>query len=159
MPDKPVTVHSAHDEVFVVTRHAMRFSEFGDIPRLSAAQLPRLRKELRRLEIEQAGPDVFIYTFSTDPHGGRRPADGDFVLELALPVAAEPVGLSAPFAAKRVSTFRYIAMRTTDFSQWTTLRDLAEENGLTRSLVEREVVLSRGATLADSVIELQEGVA
>ncbi len=144
-------VQSAANELFVVSRHEMRFSRFGEIPALAGAHLPALRAAMARIGLDPAGPEVFIYTFQTNPHGGRRPADGDFTLEMAIPVREEKTGLSGDFAYKRVPQFRYISLRTTDFSQWTTLRDSAEQAGLKRTLVEREVYFPDG-------VELQEGV-
>jgi hypothetical protein len=144
-------VQSTANELFVVSTHPMKFSRFGEIPWLAGDRLPALRDELRRIGLPPAGPHTFIYTFLTNPHGGRRPPDGDFVLDIAIPVGEEKPGLSPEFAYKRVAGFRYIALRTSDFSEWTTIRNTAEQNGLKRTLVEREVYLP-------DIVELQEGV-
>ena len=147
----PVPINSSANELFVVSRHAMKFSRFAEIPSLSGAYMPTLRDAIQRLGISQVGPEVFIYTFLTNPHGGRRPTDGDFTLEMGIPIAEEKPGLPAEFDYKRVPQFRYISLRTTDFSQWTSLRNTAELNGLKRTLIEREVYLH-------DTVELQEGV-
>src|SRR6476620_3031746 len=128
-------IQTKTNELFAVSRHAMKFSRFGEIRTLSRDRMIALRQELRRLGLGTGSPAVFIYTFETNPHGGSRPADGDFVLELAVPVTEEKAGLSAEFSYKRVPEFRYIALRTKDFSQWTTIRSTAEQNGLKRTLV------------------------
>jgi hypothetical protein len=129
----------------------MKFSRFAEIPSLSGVYMPKLRAGIQRLGLSPVGPEVFIYTFQTNPHGGRRPIDGDFLLEMGIPIAEEKPGLPPEFGYKRVSRFRYISLRTSDFSQWTNLRNTAELNGLRRTLIEREVYLP-------DTVELQEGV-
>jgi hypothetical protein len=146
-----LVLHSSENELFVVSRHAMKFSRFAEIPSLSGAHMPALRDASQRHGLTPVGPEVFIYTFQANPHGGRRPIDGNFILEMGIPIAGEKPGLPPEFEYKRVSLFRYISLRTSDFSQWTSLRNTAELNGLRRTLIEREVYLH-------DTVELQEGV-
>ena len=67
------------------------------------------------------------------------------------PSATRGPKLAPDFAYERLTQFRYIALETRDFSQSTAIHKLAEQSGLKRTLVEREVYLP-------ATVERQEGV-
>jgi hypothetical protein len=140
-------------------RHELTFDDFSAIPDLAWQALPALHDHLARLGIRPWGPNVFEYRFRDSPHGPRRIRDGKFTLTIAVPVARE-LTPPAPFELLTLAAFKYVELLTNAFGdEWRRIRDLAEQSGFERSLVEREVYHSwKGLGNPETKVALQVGV-
>ena len=74
--------------------------------------------------------------------------------------AAAVLATAAPFEFITLAAFTYVELVTNSFGdEWRRLRDLAEQSGFERSLVEREVYHSwKGAGHPETKVALQVGV-
>jgi predicted transcriptional regulator YdeE len=140
-------------------RHELTFDDFAAIPELTGKTLPGLLECLTTLGVRPSGPNIFEYRFRDSPHGPRRIRNGRFTLTIAVPVAAV-LATAAPFEFITLAAFKYVELLTNAFDdEWRRIRDLAEQSGFERSLVEREVYHSwKGVGHPETKVALQVGV-
>jgi hypothetical protein len=140
-------------------RYELTFEQFSNIPELTGEGITLLHEYLRSLGVERSGPDIYEYHFYDNPHGPRRIRGGRFTLTIAVPVA-EAIVPPPPIEFIMLANFRYIELVTSSFGdQWRRIRDLADESGYERSLIEREVYHSwQGPGNLGTKVALQVGI-
>jgi hypothetical protein len=140
-------------------RYELTFEQFSIIPELTGDAIPQLHDYLAGIGIEPSGPHIYEYHFHDSPHGPRRIRGGRFMLTVAVPVA-EPIEPMPPIEFITLRAFKYIELLISSFGdKWREIRDLAEQSGYKRSLIEREVYHSwQGSGNSGTRVSLQVGI-
>ena len=154
-----VEVKTESARTVIGRRYELTFEQFSLIPELTGEAIPQLHKYLAGSGIQPSGPDTYEYHFHDSPHGPRRIRGGRFTLTLAVPVA-EAIVPPPPIEFITLATFKYIELVTNSFGdEWRRVRDLAEQSGYERSLIEREVYHSwQGLGNSGTKVSLQVGL-
>jgi hypothetical protein len=156
---EPAEIKIAEPLTVVGRRHELTFEAFSRIPALAGEAIPKIHDFLNLRGIRPSAPNIFEYRFHDSPHGPRRIRGGRFTLTLGVPVA-ESVDPPLPLEVIELPLLKYVEIITNSFGDdWRRVRDLAEQSGFARSLVEREVYLSwRGEGDPESKVALQVGI-
>jgi hypothetical protein len=154
-----IEIRTAGPLIAVGRRYELKFEDFGRIPAFASEAFPKIHEFLKACETRPSGPNVFEYQFHDNPHGKRRIVGGRFTLALAVPVLNAKVP-PEPLELIELPAFKHVEIITNSFGdEWRRVRDLAEQAGFKRTLIEREVYLDwRGEGNPESKVALQVGI-
>jgi len=145
--------------IVVARQYELTFEDFGRIPELAVESLSQVREFFKDRGTCPSGPNIFEYRFHDSPHGPRRIQGGRFALTVGVPVSSATIP-PAPLELIELSALKYVEIITNSFGdEWRRVRDLAEQSGFDRNLIEREVYLDwRGEGNPGSKVALQVGI-